>query len=228
MSCIFPASAKRFALLFIVVLVIVPLACNVHAQPAASNALASLLQATQTLQADFEQRIESAAGEVLDQSSGSIYLRKPSHLRWDVLHPLEQRIVVDGDTYYQYDQDIDQLIIDALDTQLSALPTILLSGDTDTIEQHYRVTALPATEQPGQSDAARFELRPVEPGGLFVRIELGFNEAILGYMLIEDDLAQITRFEFARVRVNEPLAPSLFVIEPGATTDVIRGQDDDN
>ena len=103
----------------------------VGAQTASDSvALSQLLDAMTTLHASFEQRVESVDGQLLDESSGIVWLRKPAQLRWDVTAPLEQQIVVDGDTYYQYDRDIDQLLIDRLDQQLSALPQVKLIRST--------------------------------------------------------------------------------------------------
>ncbi len=182
-----------------------------------SVALSALLAGTSTLQASFDQRVESADGQLLDESAGMIYLSKPSQLRWDVTEPLEQQIVVDGETYYQYDRDLDQLVIDQLDQQLSALPQILLSGEQDTIDQHYAVRALAASDT-GQA----FELRPLATEGLFQRLLLGFEAGTLRSLKVEDDLQQMTHFEFSNIRLNEAISPSVFRIEPTAGTDIIR------
>ena len=65
-------------------------------------------------------------------------------------------------------------------------------------------------------------LQPLEPQGLFRRVELQFEAGVLNQLLVEDDLQQLTRFEFSNILHNQAISPAVFIIEPAAGTDIIR------
>ncbi len=209
----------------------------------ASAALANLLAGSQYFQASFSQQVRDANGELVDESTGSMLLSRPGKLRWNIDSPIEQTIIVKGSEYLQYDRDIDQLIIQPLADQLSAMPQLLLSGDQSAIERQFAVTELRALAASSASESAIrvFTLKPIghsqlvsqstnesqtpssaQNDNLFAMLTLEFTGEQLQAIAILDDLEQVSRFEFSDIDIRTPLAASVFDIDPPAGTDIIR------
>lgn len=188
--------------------------------------LVQLLAQSQFYQAKFSQLVRNSEGEIIDQSRGAMLLARPDKLRWDITAPLEQTIIVNGDQYFQYDSDIDQLIIEQLSDQLSAMPVLLLSGDSSAIAQSFAVEEVHAViasniEQDTSSGLRLFTVMPLQEDGLFSMLSLEFTDGQLNAIAILDDLQQSSRFEFSDIQVNTDLADSLFELIPPEGTDII-------
>lgn len=196
----------------------------------ASKALGELLSQPRYFQATFLQTVHDAEGELVDQSNGAMMLSRPDKLRWEVYAPFEQVIVVNADDYYQYDSDIDQLIIQPLDNQLSAIPKLLLSGDASAIQSQFKVEelkAITASSNDNSSDSIRvFTLKPLTIEGaqqdsLFNTLTLEFSGAQLDAIAILDDLEQVSRFQFSDHALDTPIEDARFVLVPPDGTDII-------
>lgn len=188
--------------------------------------LVQLLAQSQFYQAKFSQLVRNSEGEIIDQSRGAMLLARPDKLRWDITAPLEQTIIVNGDQYFQYDSDIDQLIIEQLSDQLSAMPVLLLSGDSSAIAQSFAVEEVHAViasniEEDSSSGLRLFTVIPLQEDGLFSMLSLEFTDGQLNAIAILDDLQQSSRFEFSDIEVNTDLADSLFELIPPEGTDII-------
>lgn len=192
-----------------------------------SEALANLLSRSAYFQADFKQVIRDADGEVIDQAVGDVWLSRPSKLRWDITEPLEQTLIVSDDQFFQYDQDIDQLIIEPLSDQLSAMPVLLLSGDASAINKQFIVKQIKALTAPSgdtklpRSQKILFTLKPLARDGLFQLLTLEFVDEKLQAIAILDDLEQSSRFEFSAINVDNIIDDAQFELVPPEYTDII-------
>ena len=192
-----------------------------------SEALANLLSRSAYFQADFKQVIHDADGEVIDQAVGHVWLSRPSKLRWDITEPLEQTLIVSDDQFFQYDQDIDQLIIEPLSDQLSAMPVLLLSGDASAINKQFIVKQIKAVTAPSGdaklpgSQKILFTLKPLARDGLFQLLTLDFVDEKLQAIAILDDLEQSSRFEFSAINVDDIIDDAQFELVPPEYTDII-------
>lgn len=188
--------------------------------------LAQLLSASRYFQAAFKQQVRDSEGELIDQSQGKMLLSRPDKLRWDIDEPLEQTIVVNSGQYFQYDRDIDQLIIETLSDQLSAMPSLLLSGNAEAISAEFKVEQVKAiTSASGAGTAPPlqlFKLKPLAEQGLFRVLTLEFSGGILQAIGILDDLEQTSRFEFSEIDNVTPIDKDQFELNPPADTDIIR------
>lgn len=187
--------------------------------------LADLLSSSTYFQAHFQQTVREANGDIVDQSTGKIWLARPNQLRWDIVEPLEQTLIVNDQQFFQYDSDIDQLIIEPLSDQISALPLLLLSGNAESIARQFTVSQIKAvTAQSTVSDSSSrqlFNLKPIGNSGLFEALSLEFKGGVLQAISILDDLQQNSRFEFSNIDTATVIDGSIFVLDPPADTDVI-------
>lgn len=193
--------------------------------------LADLLSRSIYFQANFKQTVRDANGVIVDQSSGKMWLARPDKLRWDIAEPLEQTLIVNEQQFFQYDSDIDQLIIEPLSGQLSTMPVLLLSGDAEAIAKQFIVTEIMAVTSSSAtlSEASAslrqlFSLKPLSNEGLFEVLTLEFKAGVLQAISILDDLQQSSRFDFTAINVEATISNKRFELNPPAYTDIIHRQ----
>lgn len=174
-----------------------------------------LLGNLQSLQADFKQTLTDSKGEVTEQSSGTIAIRRPNRFRWEYRQPHEQLMVADGTRIWLFDPDLEQVTVRRMGDSLSATPAMLLSGEGK-LADNFNVTK---TSQ--DATAQWVMLEPKRNDTDFKWVRLGFANDVLRYMQLADKLGQITTLEFNNVQKNPPLDASLFVFKVPEGADVI-------
>lgn len=190
----------------------------VQVAPAASDPAAGrqkvegFLQGLQSLQAQFKQTLTDRNGQVVEEASGTLAIRRPDRFRWDYREPNEQVIVADGARIWLYDADLEQVTVRKLDDTLSATPAMLLSGQGN-LEENFSVTQM---SQEGGVSWVR--LQPKRGDTDFKWVRLGFEGATLKFMQLADKLGQTTHLEFSQLERNPALDPSrfTFTVPPGA------------
>jgi len=193
----------------------VPFAANA---PAGQQRAEQFLQGLQGLQADFKQRLTDRAGQVTDESSGTLAIKRPNRFRWDYRDPYEQVIVSEGTRVWVYDADLEQVTVRKLDVALSSTPAMLLSGE-GTLTENFN-----STETTAQADVTWVRLEPKRNDTDFKAVRLGFGSGKtqeLKFMELSDKLGQTTLLEFFKFERNPTLDPSRFVFKVPAGADVI-------
>ncbi|MDA1075435.1 MAG: outer membrane lipoprotein chaperone LolA [Proteobacteria bacterium] len=175
--------------------------------------LAAALERMDGLAADFEQQIRDSRGQVMEQSTGQVRLKKPD-FRWDVNEPFPQTIVTDGDQLKIYDPDLEQLTIRSLSEALEDTPLALLTNEKVVLGDSFAVFDL--------GDGV-FELVPTSPDALFANIRLSFDAQRLTNLTIRDHLDQVTEIQFLRFKDRSVIRSSDFKLEVPPETDVIGG-----
>lgn len=168
----------------------------------------------QNFEATFDQDVVSAEGEVLQQSSGDVWLQRPNRFRWDYRQPYPQLIVGDGSRVWIYDSELEQVTVKELDRAVGSAPALVLSGGRDLTEK-FKLRELPARD-----GLQWVELTPVETEADFQRVEIGFADALQS-MVLHDNFGQTTRIRFHDVRLNQRLEPALFRFEVPDGADVV-------
>jgi len=167
-----------------------------------------------TFQADFIQS-QVKGSDRLQNNQGKIYIQSPDKFRLDYISPYEQIYVADGKKVYQYDADLEQVIIKPQAQILNNTPLFVLSN-TKKLQQSYIV------ETQGNWDGQNwFLLRPKNADTNFEQIRLGFKDKNLSTMELKDSFGQFTRLTFQNVKNNQSLAKSLFTFIPPEGVDVI-------
>jgi len=176
------------------------------------------LQGLEGLQAQFKQTLSDRTGQVTDESSGTLVIKRPNRFRWDYREPHEQVIVSDGTRIWLYDKDLEQVTVRKLDVALSSTPAMLLSGQ-GTLTDNFDVT-----ETIERDGVLWVRMQPKRNDTDFKSVSLGFAGAKgqeLHFMELADKLGQTTLLEFSNLKRNPPLDPSLFVFKVPAGADVI-------
>ncbi|HVL02353.1 MAG TPA: outer membrane lipoprotein chaperone LolA [Dongiaceae bacterium] len=184
----------------------------------ASQQLNQLLTEMQSMQAVFEQWVNDAKQTNLQHVTGSMWIQRPGHFRWDTDEPYPQQIVSDGKTLLIYDRDLEQATRKKLDNQIGNTPALLLSGDPQQIQQNFTVSGY-LFDNTGE---VRFDLRPKDKEAMFSLLRVHFLQGHLHDMYLEDNLGQTTRIEFTKIKKNEKLDPALFNLKLPDGVDLIE------
>ncbi len=165
---------------------------------------------TDTLSAEFTQRIVDDSGMTLDAAGGLLYLARPGQFRWDYFTPgtmpvLEQQIVADGESIYVYDIDLEQVTKRSLDNALSQIPSLSLVQSKAKVAEHFKIFDIGVTD-----GVSWVGLEPNDPEAGFKQIMVGFTDESISAITMLDILGNETRLELNNVQTNPALAVNLF------------------
>ena len=179
----------------------------------ASQQLQELLQPISTLSAQFEQQVIDANGLETQRAAGLLYLAQPNKLRWVVSEPMPQQLISDGQTLWLYDEDLEQVVVQPVDSNIDSTPIMLFSGDLQRLNLTYSVL---------QTSKGVFQLTPKQNESLFASIRLGFSNKVPTSLVMTDNLGQITKVNLTSVSLNRQIPADLFIFKIPDDTDVIR------
>ncbi|WP_281645372.1 outer membrane lipoprotein chaperone LolA [Parendozoicomonas sp. Alg238-R29] len=185
------------------------------AEREAANELSSLLSGVKTLSAKFDQQTLDDGGRKLQQSHGTMLLKRPDLFRWSVVEPFPQEVVSDGSRISYYDKDLDQVTLQDLDQRTSATPALLLSGDSTRMLGEFLVKM-------SKADSSHlFTLIPKNTDSPFQELQLYFKGKTLEEMSLLDTLGSRTRIQFSDVKQNIKAKDKDFELYVPPGTDVI-------
>lgn len=173
------------------------------------------LQNVTTLSGRFEQQLIDADNNVLEESAGSLDIRRPGQFRWSYSDPYEQVLIADGLNMWSYDVDLEQVTVKAQADALASTPALLLGGSSDVLEDFNYIGSF--TDRGTQW----VMLRPKDTDSGFYKVELGFTDGELSRMLFGDNLEQTTLIALFDVAFNEPIDESTFSFTPPGGVDVV-------
>ncbi len=181
--------------------------------------LSNYLKGLNNIQAKFVQHTFDGKGTLLQTQKGSLHLKRPNKFRWKSQSPFEQLLLSNGETLWQYDEDLEQVSIQKLNQRLSVTPALLLTGSVDTISQEYDVYGEALGEE------FHFVLIPKGEETLFDRLRLEFDgEKLLSRMIIKDEVGQKTIINLRDVQKDQNLTDAFFTFDVPSGIDVIRAQ----
>jgi outer membrane lipoprotein carrier protein len=181
--------------------------------------LSNYLKGLNDIQAEFVQHTFDGKGTLLQTQKGSLHLKRPNKFRWKSQSPFEQLLLSDGETLWQYDEDLEQVSIQTLNQRLSVTPALLLTGNVKTISQEYDVYGEALDEE------FHFVLIPKGQETLFDRLRLEFDgNKLLSRMIIKDEVGQKTIINLMDVQQDQNLSDAFFTFDIPAGIDVIRAQ----
>lgn len=187
-----------------------------EAHAGAIDQLKAFISGTRSAQADFTQEVQDRNGKTIQRSSGTMQFLRPGKFRWEYRQPYEQLIVGDGEKFWLYDADLEQVTVRTLDAALGSSPAALLSGNNE-IERDFIL------EEAGeQSGLSWLTAKPRSQESTFSAIRMGFNaQSELAAMELNDAFGNTTILRFAQLQRNPQLAPSLFRFVPPKGADVL-------
>ena len=157
-----------------------------------------------TLESRFEQSLIDAEGAVIERTSGTLEIARPTRFRWSYSDPYEQWLVADGINIWSYDLDLEQVTVKPQSEALANTPALLLGGSENALEQFdFGGTTV-------EEITTWVRLEPKDKLSGFNRVELGFIDDELRRMVFFDNLEQTTLVALYDVKVNEPIDDTRF------------------
>lgn len=198
-----------------VCLATLPLAALADDQAEAAERLNDLLSRAQTMTGGFSQMTLSSNGANLQETTGTLALKRPGMFRWHTDPPLEQLLVSDGQRIWLYDPDLQQVTIQTMDKRLSHTPALLLSGDVSQLQENFDI------EWSKGGSVQDFTLTPKEADSMFDSLRVSFSDGVINDMQMSDPVGQRTNILFRNVELNKPLDDAQFTFDVPDGVDVI-------
>lgn len=177
--------------------------------------IASFLEEVTTISGRFEQQLIDADDNVVEESAGTLDIRRPGQFRWRYTEPYEQILIADGVNMWSYDVDLEQVTVKPQAEALGSTPAMLLGGSSDVLADFDYIGSF--TDR----GTVWTRLRPKDTGNGFNKVELGFTDGDLTRMLFGDNLGQTTLIALFDVTFNEPIADHVLSFSPPAGVDVV-------
>src|SRR5690554_3601653 len=179
-----------------VCLAALPLAVMADDQARAAERLNELLSQARTMTGGFSQMTLSSNGANLQETTGTLALKRPGMFRWHTDPPLEQLLISDGEQMWLYDPDLEQVTIQKMDKRLSHTPALLLSGDVSKLQESFDI------ELTDGGSVVDFTLTPREADSMFDSLRVSFNDGLINDMQMSDPVGQRTNILFHNVQLN--------------------------
>lgn len=184
----------------------------------APNELTSLLQKVyrdvSSFEADFQQTYRNRLLDRTRESSGHVWLRPPSKMRWEYAPPSKNLIVADGRFLFVYEPEPNQVV--KMPVSGSELPSVMafltggkaLTEDYDVVEVH--------REKMQPQGLAGLELTPRTPSTVVSRIVLVVSREtgqVQRTVLVEPE-GNTNTFVWSKVVTNVAIPDSRFTFTP--------------
>ena len=192
------------------------MASSVWADDNAREALIERLEATDSLQAHFEQTTYAEGQMRGERSAGRMLVSRPLKFAWLVEEPYEQQVISDGQTLWVYEPDLMQATYQPVTDQIQQSPAMILAQPRQALSQRYDIV------EASDKELTAYRLYPEDPNALFSTMTLLFESGVISEIRLTDNLGQDTRISLSEVRVGEPLDSTLFDFEPPPGTDVFE------
>ncbi|PRB81585.1 outer membrane lipoprotein chaperone LolA [Pseudomonas sp. MYb185] len=196
-------------------LVALPLVASADDQARAAERLNDLLSRAQTMSGGFSQMTLSSNGANLQETTGTLALKRPGMFRWHTDPPLEQLLVSDGEQIWLYDPDLEQVTIQKMDKRLTHTPALLLSGDVSQLQENFDI------EWSEGGSVVDFTLTPKEADSMFDHLRVSFSDGVINDMQMSDPVGQRTNILFRNMQLNPPLDDAQFTFDIPDGVDVI-------
>ena len=167
------------------------------------------MSATHSAQANFTQEVLDQNGKRIQSASGVMQFQRPGKFRWTYQKPYEQIIVGDGEKFWLYDVDLNQVTVKKLDAALGSSPAALLSGSNE-IERGFTLT------EDGSHDGLDWlQAIPRAKDSGFEKIRMAFNAQAELVITNNDTFGHKTVLKFSAIKATR-LGDSSFTPPKGA------------
>ena len=180
------------------------------------NDLDVLLQDIETMSAKVLQLIIESDGGVLEESEIQMHLKKPDGFYWETIDPFPELIVTNGTYLWNYQPDLEQVVIEDWDNNESELAAQILNGRTENIAEDYLIQLI------SDDESSEFELTPIALDSVYELITISFIASNLDMIHLDNKNGEQTVWQFRNIEKNQSLSDTLFVFEPPDGVDVIE------
>jgi len=169
------------------------------------------LTTLESLQGEFVQHATNRATHTTQQALGSVWIERPTRVRWHYTQPAVQDVLIDGERMWVYSKELEQVVIRRLQPgELARTPLAFLAG-LASLDDLYRAEVLPFGNHP---DELRLLLTPKEKKARFQSVSLRLKRDDLTLLGMEgvDRVGNLTAIAFHGLKVNQPVDPAHFAL----------------
>ncbi len=149
-------------------------------------------------------------------SSGIFRFSRPGKFIWNYVKPYEQNLQADGDKFYMYDKDLNQVTIKVLGNAIGSSPAAILFGSTD-LEKNFTL------KDAGINQGIEWlEATPKEKDTQFEVIRIGMKDGLPIAMELRDTFGQISTLNLNNFERNPNFAANEFKFVMPAGAEVLR------
>jgi outer membrane lipoprotein carrier protein len=154
-----------------------------------------------TYQANFTQTVVDFENTLLQQATGRFVLQQPNKLYWELFEPNESVLLADGDSIWNIDPFLEQVVVNTADLALENNPLILLTNPDSSQWQEFEVS----------QSASQFIITPRELKGGIESLRLVFKDDILVELESIDGQQQKSVLLFSEIKQNHSLLADTFI-----------------
>lgn len=184
--------------------------------------LQDLLADIDTLSAEVTQLIIESDGGVLEESLIQMYLLRPNGFYWETLDPFPELVVTNGIKLWNYQPDLEQVVIEDFNNDESELAAQLLSGNTEALGTDYQIA-----KAESDADFISFDLTPVAPDSVYSNIAISFQSAEIDSIHVSNKNGEQTVWQFSAVERNSGLESDRFEFQIPQNIEVIDNSSGD-
>ena len=183
--------------------------------PSGLDSLRRFFSDVRNYTAVFNQVVLDEALNVIQESSGTLWIERPNKFRWNYDIPYKQQIIGDGSRIWVYDEALQQVTVRPLTGGLGDTPAVLLAGK-GRLEDRFTVQTLGA-----QGEMNWVQLTPRRKDGGFETIRIGFERGQIRVLEMIDGFGQTTRVTLRDGKENARIDTAKFSFTPPAGVDVV-------
>ncbi|RCS59764.1 outer membrane lipoprotein chaperone LolA [Parvibium lacunae] len=177
------------------------------ATPSALEQLRQFTSQVKAARGEFTQTQTNRAGK-REVWRGEFTFARPGKFRWRYSQPYEQLLVADGERFYLFDKDLNQVTVRKLTEAIGQSPAAILFGQSD-LDKHYTIS-----EDAAQEGLAWLSAQPKAKDTQFERIRIGWRNGLPEAMELHDTLGKVTTLQFVRVERAASIDSSVFRFQP--------------
>ncbi len=201
-------------LLVVIVVAFSPMAIPVEPLSPGQQLLGYLTKIN-TLSATFEQVTQANLSHPGERYAGRLWIAKPNQFRVDTRTPSVQSLVSDGSDLWSYDEDLEQVVVSRLNTDINQVPLLLFSSDVSSIEKSYTIDGY------ADEEGEHFLLAPLSDISLFKHLRLDFKGDVPTAIHIAATTGQSTTILLEHLQLNSKIPSTRFVFNAPDGVDVI-------
>lgn len=182
-----------------------------------TESLERFYEFVKTYSAEFEQIVLDETLNIVETSTGKMWLQRPGKFRWNYDGSYPKEILSDGQKFWNYDVDLKIVQVAELTDALGETPASFLVGDGN-IKANYELAEIGP-----QGDATWVALIPKSKESPFEYVRLGFRDSEMSVLELVDGLGQTTRISMSNIKINRSIKSSLFDLDVPEDVDIVDG-----
>lgn len=186
----------------LLIMVLMWLSCTASAST--QEQLLTLLNNTTSIQASFTQVTRDRSGEEVNRSDGEMAVDQGGKFNIHTLEPFVQHLVSNGEDFYTFDVDLEQVVVRPLVKDANQVPILLLGDASPEFLQGFHITYVE------EETHSIYHLQARDPGSVFERLNLIFVGNQPSGITLRDSLGQTTEIQLVDVVINESLPATRF------------------